>query len=332
NRVRKIVGSTTNGYLVDTRNLTGYAQVLEESVNGTLSKFYAYGLDLISQRDVGGSTYYFGQDGLGSTRLLTTTNATVANVFTYDAFGTLIASNAAPQTDYLFTGEQRDANLGFYYLRARYLNPGTGRFWSRDSHPGKLYDPPSLHRYTYTHNDPVNGVDPSGNEFNLNSLNTVIAFLNASAARQAVTLAVVIAVTYSITSTLLSRDVTDPELGQAIVLVGAAIDAHRGEILGYAQAKGIPYASTSEIPRLQKVQEGAGLNISGMLNITTSPVTRTTTVNRRWIADRNPGVVELSSLLAHEYGHVLYGHVSAFVGGNEEEANEFQDFFDRLTQ
>jgi RHS repeat-associated protein len=163
NRVRKIVGTTTNSYLVDTHNLTGYAQVLEESVNGALSKVYAYGLDLIAQRDVGGSTYYFGQDGLGSTRLLTTTNATVANVFAYDAFGTMIASNAAPQTEYLFTGEHRDANLGFYYLRARYLNPGTGRFWSRDTYAGSIFDPPSLHRYVYVANNPANMVDPSGN-------------------------------------------------------------------------------------------------------------------------------------------------------------------------
>ncbi|MCU0771579.1 MAG: hypothetical protein MUE94_07395 [Verrucomicrobia bacterium] len=57
NRVRKIVGTATNTYLVCRQNLTGYAQVLEETVNGSLSKVYAYGLDLIAQRDVGGSTY-----------------------------------------------------------------------------------------------------------------------------------------------------------------------------------------------------------------------------------------------------------------------------------
>ncbi len=166
NRVRKIVGTTTNTYVVCRQNLTGYAQVLEEHVNGTLSKVYAYGLDLISQRDVTTSdTWYFGYDGLGSIRLLTTTNATVANAFTYDAFGTLIASNAAPQTDYLFAGEQRDANLGFYYLRARYLNPGTGRLWTRDNYAGSIFDPPSLHRYTYCANNPVNCMDPSGHEF-----------------------------------------------------------------------------------------------------------------------------------------------------------------------
>ncbi|MCS6897217.1 MAG: RHS repeat-associated core domain-containing protein, partial [Nitrospira sp.] len=90
--------------------------------------------------------------------------ATVANVFAYDAFGTLIASNAVPQTDYLFTGEQRDPHLGFYYLRARYLNPGTGRFWTRDTHPGVNEDPISLHRYLYANADPVNRLDPTGRE------------------------------------------------------------------------------------------------------------------------------------------------------------------------
>jgi RHS repeat-associated protein len=166
NRVRKIVGTTTNTYLVCRQNRTGYAQVLEERVNGSLSRVYAYGLDLMAQRDVAsGATLYFGYDGLANTRYLTATNAAVANVFAYDAFGTLIASNTAPQTDYLFTGEQRDPNLGFTYLRARYLNPGTGRFWTRDTHPGSRSEPPSLHRYTYCGNDPVNRLDPSGHEY-----------------------------------------------------------------------------------------------------------------------------------------------------------------------
>ncbi len=51
NRVSKKVGSTTTYYLVDDRNPSGYAQVLEES-SGTqaLSWVYNYGLALISQR------------------------------------------------------------------------------------------------------------------------------------------------------------------------------------------------------------------------------------------------------------------------------------------
>ena len=54
NRVAKTVGGVTTNYLVDDRNLTGYAQVLEEIVGGAVQRKYTYGLDLISQnRDRG---------------------------------------------------------------------------------------------------------------------------------------------------------------------------------------------------------------------------------------------------------------------------------------
>jgi RHS repeat-associated protein len=168
NRIKKVAGGTTTLYLVDTRNLTGYRQVLEElTVGGTtnLSKAYTYGLDLISQREPNISTNFFGYDGIGSTRLLTDSGGTVVNAFAYDAYGTLIASNTAPQSAYLFAGEQWDSDLKFYFLRARYLKADTGRFWSADTHEGIQEEPISLHRYLYCGADPVNHLDPSGNSF-----------------------------------------------------------------------------------------------------------------------------------------------------------------------
>jgi len=138
---------------------------------------------LISQRDTGsGALYYFGYDGLGSTRYLTGTNAGVTNAFTYDAFGILIASNTTAQTDYLFTGEHRDSSLGLIYLRARYSNPNTGRFWTRDSFAGNQDDPMSLHRYLYAGDNPINNVDPSGNEYTASGILTVISIFSSFAA------------------------------------------------------------------------------------------------------------------------------------------------------
>src|SRR5205085_5688707 len=63
---------------------------------------------------------------------------------------------------YLYSGEQSDPNLGFYYLRARYLNSTIGRFLSMDRNEGSALQPLSLHRYVYSSGDPVNRVDPSG--------------------------------------------------------------------------------------------------------------------------------------------------------------------------
>jgi hypothetical protein len=46
---------------------------------------------------------------------------------------------------------------------ARYYNPANGVFNRLDPYAGNTHDPQSLHKYTYVHNNPVNGVDPTGN-------------------------------------------------------------------------------------------------------------------------------------------------------------------------
>jgi RHS repeat-associated protein len=46
--------------------------------------------------------------------------------------------------------------------RARYYNPNTGRFMSRDPLNGYSRDPKSLHKYLYAGGDPVNAMDPTG--------------------------------------------------------------------------------------------------------------------------------------------------------------------------
>ena len=71
------------------------------------------------------------------------------------------------------SAEQYDPDLGLYYLRARYYNPGTGRFLLRDPENGKAVDPASLHKYLYAGGDPVNAIDPTG-------LETAVEFVKAT--------------------------------------------------------------------------------------------------------------------------------------------------------
>jgi RHS repeat-associated protein len=59
-------------------------------------------------------------------------------------------------------GEQYDPDLGLYYLRARYYNPATGRFLSRDPEDHSPKNPNELHKYLYAGGDPVNATDPTG--------------------------------------------------------------------------------------------------------------------------------------------------------------------------
>jgi hypothetical protein len=79
NRVSETAGSVTTKYLVDELTPTGYAQVDEEIVNGSVSAQYTYGLMRISQNR-SGAVSYFGYDGSGSVRqLLNGTGAVTAS-------------------------------------------------------------------------------------------------------------------------------------------------------------------------------------------------------------------------------------------------------------
>jgi RHS repeat-associated protein len=186
NRVSKKVGTTTTFYLLDDRNPSGYVQVVEEWTVTTsatnLAKVYNYGSDLISQRVPNTSTNYFIYDGHGSTRALTDNAGNVANIFTYDAYGTLIVSNTTAQTFYLYSGQQFDPDLGQYYLRARTYNQNTGRFWTMDTDQGDNQNPLSLHKYLYCDGNPLNRLDPSGHDGDLVSLMSSISIQSGMAA------------------------------------------------------------------------------------------------------------------------------------------------------
>ena len=101
--------------------------------------------------------------GIGTTEASTSTSS-VTDIYEYDAFGNALITTGSTPNDYLYRGEQYDPDLGLYYLRARYYNPATGRFLSRDPLDGQLADSKSMHKYLYADGDPVNGVDPQGRE------------------------------------------------------------------------------------------------------------------------------------------------------------------------
>ncbi|MDX1992375.1 MAG: RHS repeat-associated core domain-containing protein [bacterium] len=62
-----------------------------------------------------------------ASRILPASAVISGQTFDYTAFGDLL-STGTPTTDYLYTGQQFDAATGLYSLRARYYDPGTGRF------------------------------------------------------------------------------------------------------------------------------------------------------------------------------------------------------------
>ncbi len=65
-------------------------------------------------------------------------------------------------TEYRYTGQRREPNLGLYDYGARFYEPRTGRFQSPDTIVPAPGDPQSLNRYAYALNNPLRYTDPTG--------------------------------------------------------------------------------------------------------------------------------------------------------------------------
>ena len=177
NRISKTVDGVTTKYINDIA--APLVQVLMETTDeDTVIASYTYGNDLISSTkyDVL-NTIYYNYDGLGSVRQLTDDTEAIVALYTYDAFGNLIASSGTSENTYGFTGEQQFKEAdGLVYLRARYYDARVGRFISRDPIleprgvgnnfvwllPYLTSQPQSLQAYEYCGNNPVNRIDPTG--------------------------------------------------------------------------------------------------------------------------------------------------------------------------
>ena len=131
--------------------------MVEELSGGAVQRVYTYGLQRISESQTVNSTAqnnWYGYDGEGHVRTLTDSSGTITDSYDYDAFGNVIASTGTTPNLYRYRGEQFDSDLDLYYLRARWYNPVTGRFLSRDPLD-------TGNKYAYAGADPVNRRDPS---------------------------------------------------------------------------------------------------------------------------------------------------------------------------
>jgi RHS repeat-associated protein len=151
-------------YLVDAANGPASAQVIRESgPSGVTLRSYVIGLQLLSFTE-GTNVRYYLTDALGSTRLLTDATGAVTDKYLYSAYGVPLGHTGSSDNSFLFAGQQQGEPSGLVYLRARYYDPATGRFLSRDASDGSDQLPLSLNKYVYALANPVNDTDPSGNQ------------------------------------------------------------------------------------------------------------------------------------------------------------------------
>ena len=131
-----------------------------------LEKAYVADLSEIDQQTLQEAktqrTYYYHTDHQGSITALTDQDGKIVESFTYDAYGTILehktTEGITTYNPFAYTGREYDA-ADLYFYRARYYDPQTRRFLSKDPIEFLSGD---WNWYRYVGGDPVDFVDPMG--------------------------------------------------------------------------------------------------------------------------------------------------------------------------
>lgn len=125
-RLVKTVNGVTHTFAWDT--VANPALLLEDSTDGGTTS-YVYGLgDSPIEQITGATATWLLHDQFGSVRVLTDQHGSVVGSVTYDAYGT--PTWTGQTSAFGFAGEYTDDESGLVYLRSRYYDPTTARFFS----------------------------------------------------------------------------------------------------------------------------------------------------------------------------------------------------------
>lgn len=101
-------------------------------------------------------TYYHHTNHLGTTQVITDSNANIVWEASYEAFGARLSENGTKYFTACYTGKFFDKDIGMYYFNARWYDAETGRFVTQD--PAQ----DGINWYCYCNGNPVGFVDPDG--------------------------------------------------------------------------------------------------------------------------------------------------------------------------
>jgi RHS repeat-associated protein len=180
-RIERIVGTTAEHYfyagsqVVETRcgSLTSDPSTLTPEHQYVWS---ARGVDVAILRDtcdangdpIAADRVYFLTDANGNVTALVNADGTPVERYSYTAYGNVTVydgnwqvrtGGSAHGNDRLFAGREYDTATGLYYNRARWYNPATGSFLTRDP---TGYAAGDANLYRYVANNPLAFTDPTG--------------------------------------------------------------------------------------------------------------------------------------------------------------------------
>lgn len=162
----RTVNSTTTSYYHNYALWT--SPIVAEKEGGGYKRFYVYtpgGALLYSVVPVTGQVHFYHSDRLGSTLFLTDEGGDVSDAYAYDPYGNLLGHTGSSDQPFTYVGRygvRWEPVGGLYHMCARYYDPATARFLTRDPALPVLTDPQSLNLYQYAAQNPLRYIDPQG--------------------------------------------------------------------------------------------------------------------------------------------------------------------------
>jgi len=160
NRVATTENGITTHYVIDPIGLGNV--VGEYDDDGNLIANYDHGLSLLSRTDAAGNPAYYTFDAIGNVQQLVNAASGIIDTYAYTPFGTMLKKMETIPNPFQFVGQfgVMSEHNALMFMRARYYIPAYGRFTATDPIGIAGGD---LNLYRYCNNDPIMGIDPSGN-------------------------------------------------------------------------------------------------------------------------------------------------------------------------
>jgi len=128
----------------------------------TESKYYFAGSIRVAVRENEAITWLL-SDHINSTSVTVDDTGNLLSALKYTAYGEL--RNGTSTTDYQYTGQRNEVEIGLYYYVARMYDPQLARFISADTIVPEAGNAKAYDRYAYVNGNPVNFNDPSGHKY-----------------------------------------------------------------------------------------------------------------------------------------------------------------------
>jgi len=204
-RTSRIENGTTNYFVYNNQQV-----VADLNGSGSMIRSYVWGAgvdNLLSFTDhTTSNTYYAIKDHQNTVIALADETGVVVESYEYDAYGNTKVFDgsgvemleSALGNRYAFQGREIDWDTGLYYFRARWYDPGTGRWLSKDP----IGIAGGLNQYVFGGNNPVNKVDPYGQSWGL------VAAIGAGVTALLVTVAVIVTSPVTITAAAVAGAIT----------------------------------------------------------------------------------------------------------------------------